>query len=167
MSPPPGEVYMKMEESDSFPVTGAASDKDWVSLAGRSFGYVRLGPVEEAQNILPIESESNSTTRFKPKRMLVITSFHELHCLRMLNAAFEKKWALQEAHIKHCLGYLRNGALCDSDLTLEPAGWEQRYSSQTGEGGDSVIHICRDWKQVHQAAHENWREWHAGEDGVE
>ena len=52
----------------------------------------------------------------------VPTMFHELHCLWILNRGFDKgeRLAVPLSHINHCLNYIRQGVMCQPDLTLEP-----------------------------------------------
>lgn len=128
-------VLMTVEESVHYSPKGWDSDEDWFSLAGSSVGYVRLG---------------------REDRLFVITMFHELHCLRMLNLAFNPAMVVSDAHIKHCLGYLRQMALCAADLTLERAGWENRNFGIIREG---ATHVCRDWSSVYVMAETNYERW--------
>lgn len=92
--------------------------------------------------------------------MFVVTMFHELHCLRLLNLAFDASDPVGEEHIKHCLNYLRQMILCDADLTIEPANWEERWSGESEDiGRQGSTHICRDWEAVYNAVEKNWRQW--------
>ncbi|KAF5367789.1 hypothetical protein D9615_010506 [Tricholomella constricta] len=133
----PGSVLMTVEESLQYPLAGFASDKEWFSITTQSEGYVRLGPQD---------------------RIFVVTMFHELHCLRMLNLAFDPSNGVKDGHINHCLGYLRQMALCGSDLTLEPAGWEDRDFRFDRVG---ATHMCRDWTEVYAEVEKNYQRWNS------
>ena len=82
--------------------------------------------------------------------------FHELHCLRILNLAFDPSNIVSEGHIKHCLGYLRQMVLCSPDLTLERAGWEERDFDFDRVG---ATHVCRNWETVYETVERNYQQW--------
>ena len=126
---------MTLEESVHYPPLGAPVDKEWLSIASPSYGYVRLGPED---------------------RTFVITMFHELHCLRMINRAFSKMVGANIAHIKHCLNYIRQSVLCDPDLTLEPGNFEERDFEVERVGG---THVCLDWDPLYEWVDENYFGW--------
>lgn len=132
---PLSTTLLTVEESQSYALAGLDSDEEWAALGGLAFGYVRL------------------PTPYGQRRMFVTTMFHELHCLRLLNLAFDESHIISDHHIAHCLNYLRQMALCDADLTLEYAGWEE--SART----EGATHICRDWTYVYEFVDANWQEW--------
>ncbi len=131
------EVLLTMEESVRYPVAGTASDDAWFSLqlGSGSAGYVRLGPDE---------------------RIFVVNMFHELHCLRLLNLAFDPVKVVAEGHIQHCLNYLRQMTMCEPNLTLERIGWEERDFDVERVG---VTHVCRDWSIVYTVVEDNYARW--------
>ncbi|KAI0362152.1 hypothetical protein OH77DRAFT_1416377 [Trametes cingulata] len=129
------EVLVTFEESEHYPVEGPTSDDQWFSLSSASGGYVRLGPTN---------------------RMFMVTMFHELHCLRILNLAFGKHSIATLAHIQHCLNYLRLSALCFSDLSLEPGDFEKREYEVERVG---ATHVCRDWSSIYPVMDENYAAW--------
>ena len=129
------QVSMTIEESVHYPLLGADSDDQWFSLTSESYGYVRLGP---------------------ENRMFVISMFHELHCLRLLNLAFSKANVANKGHIKHCLNYIRQGVLCTPDLTLEPGDFEQRDFEVDRSG---TTHTCRNWRSVYPVMDDNYALW--------
>lgn len=141
-------VLLTVEDSVQYPLLGYASDAAWFAMAGSAFGYVRLD-----DNFWDIDKVPLG------KRMFVVTMFHEMHCLRLLNLAFDETKPVGMHHIKHCLGYLRQMALCDADLTLEPADWEERRRSGEREDSQGATHVCRDWEQVALTVEGNWAEW--------
>ncbi len=126
---------MQMEETVHYLPLGDASDDAWLSLTSAGYGYVRLGPED---------------------RTFVVTMFHELHCLRMLNRAFTKSQGATPEHLKHCLSYIRQGILCFPDLTLEPGNFEERDFEVERSGG---MHTCRNWDLVYRVMDENFHEW--------
>ncbi|KAL7283427.1 hypothetical protein ACG7TL_002857 [Trametes sanguinea] len=128
-------VSMTVEESESYPLLGPDSDEQWFSLTSTSAGYVRLGEMD---------------------RMFMVVMFHELHCLRILNLAFGKASIASLEHIQHCLNYLRLGALCSADLTLEPGDFEERDYRFNRVG---ATHTCRDWRMIYAVLDENYAMW--------
>ncbi|KAF9465117.1 hypothetical protein BDZ94DRAFT_1254548 [Collybia nuda] len=133
------EVLLTVEESSRYALKGKQSDDEWFSLASASYGYVHLGP---------------------HNRVFVVTMFHQLHCLRMLNLGFNPMEAIGDAHLQHCLSYLRQMILCDPDLTLEPAGWETRDFEGQRIG---ATHVCQDWSTVYDVVDENYQGWNRTE----
>ncbi|KAJ7587160.1 hypothetical protein C8J56DRAFT_729223, partial [Mycena floridula] len=126
------DVLLTVEESQHFDLQGWASDPDWLAIATESIGYVRLGPND---------------------RVFVVTMFHELHCMRLLNLAFDSSNIVSDAHIHHCLMYLRQMALCLPDLTLEKASWESRDFDTHRVG---ATHVCKDWSAVYDVVEDNF-----------
>ncbi len=86
----------------------------------------------------------------------MVGMFHELHCLRVLNFAFDRSHKATGDHVHHCLNYLRQMALCSADVTLEPGDFTKRNfdGSRTGS-----VHVCRDWSALYDAMEENWDQW--------
>ncbi|RPD74899.1 hypothetical protein L226DRAFT_68182 [Lentinus tigrinus ALCF2SS1-7] len=128
-------VPVTLEESVHYPPLGAPTDQEWLSIASPSYGYIRLGPED---------------------RTFVITMFHELHCLRMINRAFSKMPGATVYHIKHCLNYIRQGVLCDPDLTLEPGNFEERDFEVERVGG---THMCLNWDPLYEWVDDNYYGW--------
>lgn len=129
------KVLLTVEESSHYALEGYQSDDEWFALASASYGYVRLGP---------------------HNRIFVVTMFHQLHCLRLLNLGFNPIEVVGDAHLQHCLSYIRQMILCNPDLTLEAVGWEARdfESERTG-----ATHECRDWSLVYDVVNENYQRW--------
>lgn len=128
---------MTDEESVHYQVQGLPSDWDWFSLAGYEvgLGYARLGP---------------------ENRIFVVSMFHQMHCLRMLNLAFSKEPIAVPEHIHHCLNYLRQAALCGADLSLEPGDFEERDFAKQRTG---ARHKCKDWSKAYSTMERNFVEW--------
>ncbi|KAI0749652.1 hypothetical protein C8Q80DRAFT_1269499 [Daedaleopsis nitida] len=136
--PLPFEVEMvpvTIEESLHYPPLGEAYDAEWLSIASPSYGYIRLGPED---------------------RTFVVTMYHELHCLRMINRAFTKSKGANVGHLKHCLNYIRQGVLCDPDLTLEPGNFEERDFEVERIGG---THMCKKWDPIYDWVDDNYSTW--------
>ncbi|KIK54825.1 hypothetical protein GYMLUDRAFT_891503 [Collybiopsis luxurians FD-317 M1] len=132
-----GFVTHTIEESSRYRLLGWASDNEWSALGGSSWGYVRLGT---------------------DSRIFVISMFHELHCLRLLNLAFDPSNIVGDGHISHCLNYLRQKILCQPDLTLEPADWKNRNFDRDRLG---ATHVCRNWEVVYNTMEENFGIWNS------
>ncbi|RDX57168.1 hypothetical protein OH76DRAFT_1476613 [Lentinus brumalis] len=128
-------VPVTIEESVHYPPLGAPTDQEWLSIASPSYGYIRLGPED---------------------RTFVITMFHELHCLRMINRALSKMPGATVDHIKHCLNYIRQGILCEPDLTLEPGNFEERDFEVERIGG---THMCLNWDPLYEWVDDNYYGW--------
>lgn len=164
-----------VEESSHYQL-GRDWDSEWFSMAGESFGYVRHGIPSAARVVNNATAPAPNNTLGRPwgtltphdyyapkaitgKRTFVVTMFHELHCLRMLN----RGWYLnvKEGHLKHCLHYIRQMALCDADMTPEPAGWEEKWSVEddTGLDREGATHVCQDFQSVFDAVENNWAQW--------
>jgi hypothetical protein len=118
-----------------YPPVGLPIDDRWYALTTTGEGHVRLGPDD---------------------RIFAVTMYHELHCLRVLNLAFSKSHVASVSHIKHCLGYLRQNALCAADLTLELGDFEQRDFDVERVG---ATHTCKDWSAVYAIMDENYDAW--------
>ncbi|KAJ3753850.1 hypothetical protein EV360DRAFT_52726 [Lentinula raphanica] len=143
-------VLLTVEDSQNFQLAGYESDPQWEIVGGDAWGYVRLKPVNAGTS--PVDGDFSNNH----KRMFVVTMFHELHCLRLLNLAFDKSNVVGDHHIIHCLNYLRQMAMCDADLTIEVYDWEKQYKTIAKEGS---THVCRDWMQVIGLVDKNWKDW--------
>ncbi|KAI0815992.1 hypothetical protein BC628DRAFT_1406562 [Trametes gibbosa] len=130
----PAVVYQVLEESVHYLPLGEASDAQWLSLGRPGFGYVRLGPDD---------------------RTFVVSMYHELHCLRMINLAFSPG-AVSLAHVKHCFNYLRQNILCTPDLALEWGDFETKDFDVERTHG---VHECKDWAQIYSAVTDNYEAW--------
>ena len=126
------------EETVHYPLLGNASDDEWSSLNSEGFGYVRLG---------------------EDHRLFMVTMYHELHCLRVLNLAFSKSPIASPDHIQHCLNYLRQGALCSPDLSLDPGNFEEKDFMVERTG---AVHMCKNWEAVYEFMGQNIKDWLRG-----
>lgn len=171
-------VMITVEESSHYHL-GEKWDSEWFSMAGEAFGYLRYGlpGVTRVVNDATAPGPNNTLGRpwgtltspddyYAPKavtgkRMFVVAMFHELHCLRMLSAGYESEGRMTDGHLKHCIHYIRQMALCDADMTPEPAGWEEKWSVEddTGLDREGATHVCRDFQSIFDAVENNWAEW--------
>lgn len=133
----PELVYMTVEETAHYPL-GPEGTEAWLSLDPPSGGYVHLGP---------------------HSRLFAVAMYHQLHCLRILRLGLQIGDPPAEiGHVAHCLSYLRHGALCGADRTLERGDFALRNFSTRRTG---ATHVCRDWTQVRDVMEENWSSWKA------
>jgi hypothetical protein len=87
--------------------------------------------------------------------------FHQIHCLQMIRVALIHG---PNEHSGHCLNFLRQAILCNSDITLDPL-LDDSDGAMAATDGLGVTHICRDWLQVYDYVAENQR-GHMWEDNV-
>ncbi|OSC96431.1 hypothetical protein PYCCODRAFT_1472646 [Trametes coccinea BRFM310] len=125
-------VLVPMDETVHYPAIGAPSDAEWLALTTPGFGYIRLGPED---------------------RTFVVSMFHELHCLRMLNLAFNGPNYTSFAPVKHCLNYLRQNILCTPNLALEPGDFETKDFDVDRTHG---VHECKNWDQIYEFVASNY-----------
>ena len=171
-------VTITVEESSHYQL-GDDWDDEWFAMAGTAFGYVRHGIPSARRVVNEAIAPAPNNTVGRPwgtltsddeyyvpkaitgKRMFVVTMFHEFHCLRMLNGGYESDGRMTEGHLKHCIHYLRQMALCDADMTPEPAGWEEKWSVEddTGLDREGATHVCQDFQSIFDAVEDNWAEW--------
>ena len=87
---------------------------------------------------------------------LYIAMFHQLHCLRIFRRDMLSKEPITH-HSPHCLNYLRESFLCESDTTLEPGDFMLRNFTQEREG---ITLVCRDWRVIYEEMKSNWVDWY-------
>ncbi|PIL35481.1 hypothetical protein GSI_02209 [Ganoderma sinense ZZ0214-1] len=129
------DVFVTIEETSHYLPLGEESEAALVSMVPAGSGYIRLGPED---------------------RTFVVTMFHELHCLRMMNRAFSKSPTVTLDHLKHCLNYIRQGILCSPDLTLEPGDFEERDFEVERTSG---THVCKNWDAIYNVMEEHYYSW--------
>jgi len=110
-----------------------SNDSDWDSILPVGDGFLYLP--DRDQHYLPAH-------------------YHQLHCIRSLRNYFLNVHNMTKAafgHVDHCLIYLRELALCNIDLTLEPPSHKQLDTHgeiKLAVTGVGVTHRCKDWSQV-------------------
>ncbi|KAG1861300.1 hypothetical protein F4604DRAFT_1587943 [Suillus subluteus] len=125
-------VALKFNESDHYGTSDEKAWAEWKSLDHfpHGHGFVRLGP---------------------DRRLFGISMFHQIHCLQMIRLALIFG---PNGHSGHCMNILRQGILCNADITLDPLVTDPD-GSMTGTDGLNVIHVCRDWSQLYDYIIEN------------
>ena len=86
----------------------------------------------------------------------MVSMFHELHCLRMINRAFTKSPGITLPHVWHCLNYIRQNVMCSPDLALEPGNFEERDFEIERSNG---VHVCKNWDQVYDFMDDRLLDW--------
>lgn len=130
--PDAGKVRFVEEESVRFALDSPEAKIEWLSTSPPGTGHVALG----AEN-----------------RAFFVAMFHQLHCLRLFQAALTGQNDQEHAH--HCLNYLRQWSLCQADLTLEPGDFTTRDFEQHRVG---ATHVCKDWGELYDSVAVNWRD---------
>lgn len=129
------EVAMFVEDTEHYQLDDAS---EWATLFPTSLGFVHLGPEQ-----VPFG----------------LSMFHQLHCLDMIRTslllASQNKSLASPKHARHCLGYLRQMALCAADTHLEPV---VPYLSKKAVDL-SRMHRCWDWSAVYAELERNEKEW--------
>lgn len=145
-----------LEPSTRYPPTPAALPR-WLASLPRQLGYVRLGP---------------------RRRIFALSMSHAAHCVYLfaraiadggLAAAPTGTWtgkgegAPSEAHLQHCMNYVRQHVLCEADTTLEEPGWVESAEAgawgTVGAAGVQRERACRDWRVVYDAVEEDYQRW--------
>ncbi|KAG1882216.1 hypothetical protein F4604DRAFT_1577633 [Suillus subluteus] len=125
-------VALTFEDSKYYSTSGLTAWSEWNLLDHfpEGHGFVRLGP---------------------NGRLFGVSMFHQIHCLQMIRLALING---PNDHSGHCLNFLRQAILCNSDTTLDPV---YTNGSTAGSDGLGVTHICRDWSQLYAYIEENQR----------
>ena len=92
--------------------------------------------------------------------MYDVSVFHQLHCLNHIRHYLKTTMQIAKTpvvdegmkafldhpdeHIAHCFDYLRQGLMCNADLTFE---WprEEKDGARFAVDGWGVTHTCKDW----------------------
>jgi hypothetical protein len=142
------------------------SDAAWNALlpAGRGFVFV--------PNFEDYSLPRGEDTPYGP--IYSTTVFHQLHCLGQLRrfswmfldtiitnntagaAAIEKMFVQGDAeeHLTHCFDYLRQGLMCNADMSLEWPRTEKDGRRFAVDGWD-IPHECKNWDEVMEFMEEN------------
>ncbi|KAH8101562.1 hypothetical protein BXZ70DRAFT_891904 [Cristinia sonorae] len=77
-----------------------------------------------------------------------VALFHQLRCLDILEKAYLEEGSHRTSQLAtHCLNYIRQSIMCQTDMTNEP-----QTESRTDNGRES---LCRDWEGVYREAERN------------
>ena len=147
-------VLLAHEESVHYApaAPGAAALREWQHLSAAGDGNVRLGP---------------------PLRFFNTGFSYELHCARIVAGAVTgaygptpaARWRHGEReHVARCLNVLRQFALCDADVALEPPDALAPGRNYSVRGGPGGVRTCGDWETMYAAMEENWAAWKTARD---
>lgn len=109
--------------------------------------------------LLPSIPKGIGRTRLGPNyRVFVLTFHHQMHCLhRMQRGLIDRSDpGINEAHIRHCLNYLRQTMMCEAADSLEDGDFMGK-NLEEDRRGDEII--CRDWERVYDVMDERYEEW--------
>ncbi|ETW80134.1 hypothetical protein HETIRDRAFT_48881, partial [Heterobasidion irregulare TC 32-1] len=114
-------VEIMVKESAHYSLTKPEARDEWSYNSPAGTGLVRVSP---------------------DHRTLVISMFHQLYYLRNFHEALISSTGEgPRRHVQHCLSLLRQEALCQADLALEPGDFMSRNFEEDRFG---ATHICRD-----------------------
>ncbi|KUI67587.1 hypothetical protein VM1G_02812 [Cytospora mali] len=91
------------------------------------------------------------------KGAYILTSAHELHCVRVLRVAINENYdnvpQLQQTwsygHLIHCLNVLRESVMCNADDTpLYTGHLHANAYTNDPKAGIGTIKMCRDWSAL-------------------
>ncbi|EKM48274.1 uncharacterized protein PHACADRAFT_132502 [Phanerochaete carnosa HHB-10118-sp] len=143
----PEQVEMILEETMRYDTGSKLSNVEWLLTRAPwgHAGYVRIGEDYRAYGIAMV---------------------HQLHCVEMFARALPDPEDANASppHIAHCLQYLKQLFLCNSDTTLEPYNFEDRDFASHPVG---MSRTCRNWAAVYAAADENYARWAAQAESIE
>ena len=97
------------------------------------------------------------------------TVFHQLDYLSYLQDVYVRLYSGNSSslpdtqpsylrEVESCIDYLRQGAMCGGDMSLEPQGGQATQAKRSEQ--KIVLHTCRNWEQIAQ-----WQKMYAA-DGV-
>ncbi|KAK1223020.1 hypothetical protein PQX77_014096 [Marasmius sp. AFHP31] len=146
-------AYMHFEDSLHYQLdNSSATEREWAALSpGDGIIHLQVG------------NNPSDIREFSP------SMFHQLRCLDVLRARYAKVSSSAGGHehgsgssppvarefalTHHCLNYLRQILLCNSDLHIDPIiGADHKDADLVAH-----THICRDWTDVYRALERNQR----------
>jgi hypothetical protein len=131
---------MSFQESSKYPLVRPQSPNDPAIYYGLDIGAVRLGPMD---------------------RTFLVSMFHQLHCLQMVNFRFKTGKPhplISPHHIQHCLRMLLHQFMCEGDLTLEDYDFMEVNFTSVEERVHKA-RTCRDWQNLHSLVENNFIDW--------
>lgn len=79
-----------------------------------------------------------------------VTMLHQLKCLEIYRSEYAKEPAATPTKLlRHCMNYLRQTILCQSNLRLESV------RSDKGQSAKQYDTVCRDWAKVYEEVKQN------------
>lgn len=127
---------MRIEESVHYNARLPENTKEWEFLA--PYGEGRYRTTDDQQ-------------------FLFSTMIHQIHCVQMFANDVIQSSEKHIPHVRHCLNFLREMALCRPDLTLEPGDFTKRNFTEDRHG---AVHQCRDWQGIHDVLTRNYLDWY-------
>ncbi|KAF4553427.1 Hypothetical protein D9617_7g031550 [Elsinoe fawcettii] len=143
--------------------TAPGSDEAWSGLMPKGDGFVVVDHPEQYQ-LQPGKPSSEG-------QLYDITLFHQLHCLRHIRVYLytivevaktaqnnsevaEIFLKHQDPHVHHCFDYIRQGLMCNADLTVE---WpkEEPDGGRFSVDGWGISHQCKSWEAIQAYMEEN------------
>ncbi|PSK53162.1 hypothetical protein B9Z65_3362 [Elsinoe australis] len=152
---PMDAVTFRQEEvfaNNTFP----GSDEAWSELMPKGDGFIVVDNPEQYQ-LQPGKPSSEG-------QLYDITVFHQLHCLRHIRVYLYTVLELAknpsndtnvaemflnhaDPHVHHCFDYIRQGLMCNADLTVE---WpkEEPDGGRFAVDGWGIQHQCKSWEAI-------------------
>ncbi|KAJ7352498.1 hypothetical protein DFH08DRAFT_859143 [Mycena albidolilacea] len=161
---PQGKAYRKPREAHSYSYVGddfpstlpGVLDRKVKMVVEESIHY-SLSPEARPAWYAAFPDGVGSVRLGSHHRAFFVSMYHELHCLQQFrDTLVDPNPRVPWVHLHHCLNYLRERALCQADLTLEPGDFTQRNFAQERVG---ATHLCRDWTAVISTVEHNWNDW--------
>jgi hypothetical protein len=139
---------------------------NWIPLSSESRGYVVIPDLDGPYD-LP-EANTIAIDRHSDGPGFMMSVFHSLHCLSYLAENYQRGYGGHEMtkeishHTAHCFNYIRQGIMCNADVTLEG-----KTDAGPGEGSE---HECVDYDALLEWANEHaayrWRNGLLPEDAI-
>ena len=121
------QLLIDSEANRHYNLSGDDAEREWDALIPNN-GIIYLGEAK-----LPYS----------------LSMFHQLRCLSILRTSLAKN-SIPSVLDRHCLNYLRQMMLCQSDLTLE-----MEVSIPDKDITSLDRRICKDWSEVYRKTKEN------------
>ncbi|KAF8960220.1 hypothetical protein BDZ97DRAFT_1834579 [Flammula alnicola] len=149
--PPLDHVYLSLENSLHYAFNTPLGDAEWNATLPSSGAVIHLGPSQ---------------------RPFTLGLFHQLRCLNIIRETLVQFYADDSSDaqinrpelVRHCMNYIRQTLLCNSDLRLESVRAPKGHQLSVPE----VTHKCRDWTAVYEAAERSFKEYseHSGDGNI-
>ncbi|KAH8884352.1 hypothetical protein GQ53DRAFT_829829 [Thozetella sp. PMI_491] len=94
---------------------------------------------------------------------------HQLHCVYIMAKIFSAVLTHSpdipepesyEEHFLHCADYMRQAAMCNGDVTLEPRGENGQPGLVSLDNAFNGLHVCKDYSQVKNYLEKELRDGH-------
>ncbi|KAJ7643220.1 hypothetical protein B0H17DRAFT_994596 [Mycena rosella] len=139
--------------ADDIPIyerrASAAVDEAWRGLYSVAATKMSRLEAEKMPNkTWPLHTE-------KGNYIFTLDVFHQLHCLDTLRQQANRGHNYTHvpiAHVRHCVGVIRQALMCSADIT--PVVWQWSEELQKAEQRDDILHVCRDFDRIRDWASE-------------